>query len=179
MAASFTTVLIEHYEKHFSSSKDEFASNKDLVEAMIGTFQDIPPIIVALIGGYLQQVFGPRKVLIASGFPSILSWILVAAGKIRKKILLFVANDLDLFSTGPSTISCLLMSRICAGLAFGLLSGNVYMVHVTSDANIGSMKMVEVDTKKHLKTSTFIELLIVNFFSLLAKIWVAFSCLLE
>ena len=55
------------------------------------------------------------------------------------------------------------MSRICAGLAFGLLSGNVYMVHVASDANIGSMKMVEVDTKKHLKTSTFIELLIVNF----------------
>ena len=176
MAASFTTVLIEHYEKHFSSSKDEFASNKDLVEAMIGTFQDIPPIIVALIGGYLQQVFGPRKVLIASGFPSILSWILVAAGKIRKRYFCgqwswswWWVFPLDpTFSqfwslTGPSSISCLLMSRICAGLAFGLLSGNVYMVHVASDANIGSMKMVEVDTKKHLKTSTFIELLIVNF----------------
>ena len=121
MAASFTTVLIEHYEQHIQTPDDQ---NSDLMEAMIGTFQDIPPIIMALVGGFLQQIFGPRKILIISAIPSILSWVLV--------------------SLGVSSISCILMSRICAGLAFGLLSGNVYMVHVASNNNIGSLKMVEV-----------------------------------
>ena len=51
MASSFTTILIEHYEQSFPSARDPH-----VVEAMLGTFQDIPPIIVAVLGGFLQQV---------------------------------------------------------------------------------------------------------------------------
>ena len=40
MAASFTTILIEHYENSFRNST-EFDKNKDMVEAMLGTFQVI------------------------------------------------------------------------------------------------------------------------------------------
>ena len=39
MSASFTTILIEHYEKTFKNSTDPFETNKDIVEAMLGTFQ--------------------------------------------------------------------------------------------------------------------------------------------
>lgn len=127
MAASFTTILIQHYEENFKDFANPFSSNKAaLVEAMIGTFQDIPPIVVSIIGGFLQQMFGPHKILIVSAIPSILSWILVVLG--------------------PSSIPCLLLSRICAGLAFGLLTGNIYLVQMASNSNIGSLKMVEVKT---------------------------------
>ena len=51
MASSFTTILIEHYEQSFPSARDPH-----VVEAMLGTFQDIPPILVAVLGGFLQQV---------------------------------------------------------------------------------------------------------------------------
>lgn len=51
MASSFTTILIEHYEQSFPSARD-----LHVVEAMLGTFQDIPPILVAVLGGFLQQV---------------------------------------------------------------------------------------------------------------------------
>ena len=39
MSASFTTILIEHYEKTFKNSTDPFETNRDIVEAMLGTFQ--------------------------------------------------------------------------------------------------------------------------------------------
>ena len=39
MSASFTTILIEHYEKTFKNSTDPFETNKEIVEAMLGTFQ--------------------------------------------------------------------------------------------------------------------------------------------
>ena len=41
MSSSFTTILIEHYEKTFKNSTDPFEANKDIVEAMLGTFQVI------------------------------------------------------------------------------------------------------------------------------------------
>ena len=135
MNGSFTTVLIEHYE-HLkmpspsppSSSVPLVSLHKeddhDMMEAMIGTFQDIPPIIVAVLGGFLQQLFGPRKLLIASTVPSIFSWVFVAVNS--------------------NSITCLLLSRVCAGLANGLLSGNVYMSNIASPKFIGSFKMIEV-----------------------------------
>ena len=95
-----------------------------MMEAMIGTFQDIPPIVVAVLGGFLQQLFGPRKLLIASAIPSIFSWVFVAVN--------------------PSSITFILLSRVSAGLANGLLSGNVYLSNIASPKYIGSFKMVEV-----------------------------------
>ena len=136
MTGSFTTVLIEHYEQlntTSSTSTSEEISQEDgdaIMEAMIGTFQDIPPIIVAVLGGFLQQLFGPRKLLIVSTIPSIFSWVFVALY--------------------PSSITCLLLSRVCAGLANGLLSGNVYMSNIASPKFIGSFKMVEVKNNENL-----------------------------
>ena len=128
MTGSFTTVLIDHYVKAKSSSsktgQSSVEENQDMMEAMIGTFQDIPPIIVAVLGGFLQQLFGPRKLLIVSAIPSIFSWVFVALN--------------------PSSITFLLLSRVSAGLANGLLSGNVYLSNIASPKYIGSFKMVEV-----------------------------------
>ena len=134
MTGSFTTVLIEHYEQLNTSpsSQEQITQgdDQDIMEAMIGTFQDIPPIIVAVLGGFLQQLFGPKKLLIASTIPSICSWVFVALY--------------------PSSITCLLLSRVSAGLASGLLSGNVYMSNIASPKFIGSFKMVEVNNIKKI-----------------------------
>ena len=128
MTGSFTTVLIDHYVKANSSSsrtgQSSVEEDQDMMEAMIGTFQDIPPIIVAVLGGFLQHLFGPRKLLIVSAIPSIFSWVFVALN--------------------PSSITFLLLSRVSAGLANGLLSGNVYLSNIASPKYIGSFKMVEV-----------------------------------
>ena len=128
MTGSFTTVLIDHYEQLNHTSPrpglGSSAEDQDMMEAMIGTFQDIPPIVVAVLGGFLQQLFGPRKLLIASAIPSIFSWVFVAVN--------------------PSSITFILLSRVSAGLANGLLSGNVYLSNIASPKYIGSFKMVEV-----------------------------------
>ena len=128
MAGSFTTVLIDHYE-HLNSSVTSnqttyFEKNPDTAEAMLGSFQDIPPLVVAILGGFLQQLIGPRKILIASAVPSMFSWIMVAIH--------------------PSSFSFLLLSRLSAGLSNGLLTGNVYLSNIASPRFIGSLKMIEV-----------------------------------
>ena len=127
MNGSFTTVLIEQYEKTNKTS----STSEAVREAMIGTFQDIPPIIVAVLGGFLQQMFGPRKLLIVSAVPSILSWVLVASD--------------------PASFTCILLSRLMAGFSNGLLTGNVYLANVASTSNIPSLKMVEVSNRQLTK----------------------------
>ena len=128
MTGSFTTILIEHYDHMKNNSAEDAEGSaedgEDMTEAMIGTFQDIPPIIVAVLGGFLQQLFGPRKLLIVCAIPSIMSWVFVAVF--------------------PSSITFILLSRFSAGLANGLLSGNVYLSNIASPKYIGSFKMVEV-----------------------------------
>ena len=118
MSGSFTTVLIEHYERMNKTG------SSTVREAMIGTFQDIPPIVVAVLGGFLQQMFGPRKLLIVSAVPSLVSWLLVAAA--------------------PLSFPAILTSRLMAGFSNGLLTGNVYLVNIASTNNIPSLKMMEV-----------------------------------
>ena len=122
MSGSFTTVLIEHYER---LNKTGSSSSEAVREAMIGTFQDIPPILVAVLGGFLQQLFGPRKLLIVSALPSLVSWLLVAAA--------------------PLSFTAILTSRLMAGFSNGLLTGNVYLVNIASTNNIPSLKMLEVE----------------------------------
>ena len=73
-------------------------------DALIGIIQDIPPIIFALAGGFLQLRFGPKKLLISSALPSILSWVVVGLW--------------------PDSFGAILSSRLLAGTANGLLTGN-------------------------------------------------------
>ena len=53
--------------------------------------EDVPPMVLASLGGILQQLFGPRKLLVASAIPSLLSWVAIIAR--------------------PTSIPCLLSSR--------------------------------------------------------------------
>ena len=125
MSASFTTILIEHYEKTFKNSTDPFETNKDIVEAMLGTFQvkcfihstfllrkylqDIPPILVSVMGGFLQQMYGPKRILMVSAVPSILSWFLVALGSSSISILLmsrFIQNFSSVKMSSDIHTSC-------------------------------------------------------------------------
>ena len=98
---NFTTVLIKHYNDVVRDQEEEEDSVRD---AVIGITQDLPPIIFAVAGGFLQQRFGPKKLLISSAVPSILSWLVVALW--------------------PNSFSAILSSRLLAGLANGLLTGN-------------------------------------------------------
>ena len=98
---NFTTVLIKHYN---DVVKDQEEEEDYLSDAVIGIAQDIPPIMFAVAGGFLQQWFGPKKLLISSAVPSILSWVVVALW--------------------PNSFSAILSSRLLAGLANGLLTGN-------------------------------------------------------
>jgi len=114
LSGSFTTILIDH----FRIIKDENDSNSVLYETLLGTFEDYGPIFVAVIGGFLQQLFGPKNILIAAGIPSFLSWILVALQ--------------------PNSVYFLLGSRLLAGFSNGLLTGNVYMSDVAPSEYISS-----------------------------------------
>ena len=88
---------------------------------LTGTFEDYGPILVAVLGGFLQQLFGPK---IAAGIPSFLSWLLVAIN--------------------PMSVYVLLGSRLLAGFSNGLLTGNVYMADVAPSEYISSFKSIEV-----------------------------------
>jgi len=103
---------------HFRIIQDDNDSNSVLYETLLGTFEDYGPIFVAVIGGFLQQLFGPKNILIAAGIPSFLSWILVAVQ--------------------PNSVYFLLGSRLLAGFSNGLLTGNVYMSDVAPSEYISS-----------------------------------------
>ena len=121
---TFTTVLIENYNLNKTSGENTAA-----IEAWIGISQDIPPIIVAVLAGLLQQIFGARMLLIVSAVPSLLSWLVVAV-------------------SSPRSLVPILLSRMFAGLASGLLTGNSYLADLASDSNRSSLKMVEVSEVK-------------------------------
>ena len=55
------------------------------------TLEDVPPLVFATLGGFLQQLFGARRLLQASAVPAVLTWAVV------------VAN--------PNSSSCILASR--------------------------------------------------------------------
>ena len=84
MSGSFTTILIEQNEsieksqaltsilgKHKCKLIDDFCSS--------GTPEDFAQVFVALLGGFLQQLLGPKKMLLFSSIPNVCSWLLVAA----------------------------------------------------------------------------------------------------
>ena len=74
---------------------------------------------------YIQQLFGPKKILLVSAISSgVLSWMFIVMAS--------------------SSVPCLLLSQACAGFSFGLLIGNVYLAGVVSNKFLGSFKMIEV-----------------------------------
>ena len=93
-----------------------------MLQFILGTFEDYGPIFVAVLGGFLQQLFGPKKILIAAGVPGFVSWLLV------------VGN--------PDSVYCLLGSRLLAGFSNGLLTGNVYMADVAPSKYISFFKNI-------------------------------------
>ena len=120
MAGTFTTVLIENYNLNKTSGEHD-----PTIEAWIGISQDIPPIIVAVLAGFLQQTLGARKLLIISAVPSVLSWVVMTAWS-------------------PTSLVAITTSRSLAGLASGLLTGNTYLADLANNNNRSSLKMVEV-----------------------------------
>ena len=63
--------------------------------------------------------------MIVSAVPSLLSWLVVAV-------------------SSPRSLVPILLSRMFAGLASGLLTGNSYLADMASNNNRSSLKMVEV-----------------------------------
>ena len=98
---NFTTILIKYYNDEV---KDPEEAEDSVRDAVIGIIQEIPPIIFAVAGGFLQQRFGPKKLLISSAVPSILSWVVVGLW--------------------ANSFIAILSSRLLAGLSNGLLTGN-------------------------------------------------------
>lgn len=84
-----------------------------------------------------------------SAVPNILSWFLVALGSSSITILL-MSRFIQIFCAVKMSYD-ILRVRICAGMAFGLLAGNVFLVHTASNNNLGSLKMVEVNIENHVK----------------------------
>ena len=81
-----------------------------------GTSEDYAQIIIAIFGGFLQQIVGPRSMLILATLPNILSWVIVGLAS--------------------HNVVALIMSRILAGVSIGLMASNVYIADVASTKNI-------------------------------------------
>ena len=41
------------------------------------TLEDYPPLVLATLGGLLQQVFGSRRLLQATAVPTLLTWLVI------------------------------------------------------------------------------------------------------
>ena len=63
----------------------------------VGTLEDVPPMVLAFLGGFLQQLLGPKKMLLAASLPGLLSWLVV--------VLPVCLQDKN------HVVACLLMSR--------------------------------------------------------------------
>ena len=85
---------------------------------------DVPTLFIAILGGVLQKVFSPKVILVFTAVPGILSWVFLALAS--------------------GSVPFLLLSRASAGLANGLLLGNIYLSNVASYQFLGSFKIIEV-----------------------------------
>merc|ERR1711953_905959 len=108
MTASFTTILI-HYFEHTQPDLKEYST-------LIGTSEDYVQIIIAVFGGFLQQMIGPRRMLVLATIPNIASWV----------IIFFASHQ----------VAGLILSRLLAGASIGLMASNVYIADVASTKNV-------------------------------------------
>ena len=76
---------------------------------MPATLEDYPPLVLATLGGFLQQLFGARRLLQAAAFPAVLTWIVIIAG--------------------PNSIACILASRCILCCFFLKPMVDIYVDH--------------------------------------------------
>merc|ERR1712226_1833686 len=107
MAGCFATILIHYFEHNFPELD---------YTTLLGTSEDYAQIVIAVFGGFLQQMIGPRRMLILATLPNILSWALIA----------FLSENVE----------ALILSRVLAGASIGLMASNVYIADVASTKNI-------------------------------------------
>merc|ERR1712130_713258 len=108
MTASFTTILI-HYFEHTQPHLKEYST-------LIGTSEDYAQIIIAVFGGFLRQLIGPRRMLVLATIPNIASWTII-----------FFAS---------TQVAGLILSRLLAGASIGLMASSVYIADVASTKNV-------------------------------------------
>ena len=72
---------------------------------------------MALLGGYFQQIYGSKNLLMVSAVPGFVSWVVLAAA--------------------PNSVPALFMSRLFAGLASGLLLGCIHAKNVAVSTSVG------------------------------------------
>ena len=109
-------------------------------------------MVLAFLGGFLQQLLGPRKMLLAAGLPGLLSWLVVvvpAALKVSSSHTVpFLLISRCTFCTFQSFIFSKLYFartlRILAGLSNSFLTGNVYMADTAPNHLVASFKQIEV-----------------------------------
>lgn len=109
MTGCFTTILIHYFEHKFPELVNDYTT-------LLGTSEDYAQIVIAVFGGFLQQMIGPRRMLILATLPNILSWALIA----------FLSGNVE----------ALILSRVLAGASIGLMASNVYIADVASTKNI-------------------------------------------
>jgi len=116
----FGSPLIEHYKQIYSESVKE---GDDIIVTLLGTLDLIGPICIAPLGGFVQQLVGPKKMLIVNGVASCAGWVFMILG--------------------TNSIPCLLLNRVAGGVGIGILMGNVYLPDTVSPQFLASFKMIE------------------------------------
>ena len=86
------------------------------IKCVAGTSEDYAQIMIAVFGGFLQQLIGPRNMLLLATLPNLLSWALVGLGSRH--------------------LPALILSRVSAGVSLGLIASNVYIADVVSAPNL-------------------------------------------
>ena len=89
-----------------------------------GTLDLIGPIFISTLGGFVQQLVGPKKMLIANGIASVAAWIFIILGS--------------------NNITCMLLNRLAGGIGIGILMGNVFLPDTATPKFLASFKMIEV-----------------------------------
>jgi len=116
----FGSALIEHYKDTYPAAVE---AGDDIIVTLLGTLDLIGPIFISTLGGFVQQLVGPKKMLIANGVACVGAWLCIILG--------------------TESIPCMLLNRLAGGIGIGILMGNVYLPDTASPKFLASFKMIE------------------------------------
>jgi len=116
----FGSALIEHYKDTFPAAVE---AGDDIIVTLLGTLDLIGPIFISTLGGFVQQLVGPKKMLIANGTACVAAWLFIILG--------------------TENITCMLLNRLAGGIGIGILMGNVYLPDTATPRFLASFKMIE------------------------------------
>jgi len=114
----FGSALIEHYKVTYPARAGD-----DIIVTLLGTLDLIGPIFISTLGGFVQQLVGPKKMLIANGIASVAAWLFIILG--------------------TESITCMLLNRLAGGIGIGILMGNVFLPDLANPKFLASFKMIE------------------------------------